>query len=84
LRLGNGRFICLVVASTPITDKINNDIAFKRIPEINRELRDKNDSFWIIGIDMENGGLNHLSDIGAILSRTSINTLTSGKAHLIV
>jgi len=79
LWLGYSRFIGFVMASPSVAYKINNNIALEGISKINRQLSDKNHRFGIIGIDMENGSLDHLGDIGAVLGRAGINALAGGK-----
>ena len=84
LRLSHGRFVGLVVPTSSITDQIYNHIALKCIPEIHRQLSDKNDCLRVIGIYVEDWRLHHLGNVGAVLSRPGIVGATGCKTDLII
>ena len=75
--------IRLVVSLLSITDNINDDICLELLSPISGELMDESDSFSIITVDVEDGTVVSLANVGSIW-RGSCETRVSGETDLIV
>lgn len=56
----------LIVPISPIPDNINEDVLGESLPVLHCNLHNLADNLWLIGIHVDNGGLNSLGDICAI------------------
>ena len=83
-RLGCARLVGFVVAVTAVAHQIDEDIAFEGITEIQRQAGHESDRFRVIGVDVENRRLHHLTDVGAVRGRTRIQRVRRGESHLVV
>jgi hypothetical protein len=81
--LGERRLVRLVVAMLAVADEINDDVLLELGTPIGGKLADKVDSLNIIGINVEDGGVDGLGDIGAIGGGTRVAGV-SGEADLVV
>ncbi|GBE46589.1 hypothetical protein BMS3Bbin11_01690 [bacterium BMS3Bbin11] len=72
------------MAMTPITDHVDNDIAFELFAIIECQPGYKNDGFRVISIDMKDRCLDHLCDISTVRGRTCIHRVAGGKTYLII
>lgn len=82
-RLGEGRLVGLVVTVLSVTVEIDNDIVLELGAPISSELADKVDSLHIIGVDVEDGGIDGLGDIGTVGGRAG-ETGVGGETNLVV
>ena len=83
-RLGRARLVGFVVAMTAVAHQVDEDIAFEGITEIQRQAGHESHGFRVIGINVENRRLNHLTDVGAVRGRTRIQRVGGGEANLVV
>lgn len=81
--LGKRGLVSLVVTMLSVADQVNDNIVLELGAPVGSELTDKVDSLNIVGIDVEDGGVNSLGDIRAVSSRAS-ETRVRGEANLVV
>ena len=82
-RLRETWLIRLVVSLLSIADDINDDIGLELLSPISSELMDESDSFSIIAVDVEDGTVVSLANVGSIW-RGSGETRVRGETDLIV
>ena len=70
--------------TAPVADEVNDDIFVELISVVHRQLRDEYDRLGIVSVDMKNGCLHHLGDVGAVFRRARIGALASRKTDLVV
>jgi hypothetical protein len=67
---GGGKKIIIFKISIPITDDVNKNILLELLSEFGRDFKDFVNQFRLVGIDVEYGGLDRVSDICAIKPRS--------------
>ena len=82
-RLREGGLVGLVVPATAETIHVDEHVAVEFLAEFEGELGDHADRFGVIAVHVENGGLDHLGDVGAVARGASVNRI-GGKADLVV
>ena len=65
-RLGEHGLIDLIMPMFPVPNQINYDILVERSPVLGGDAAHVNDSFGIISVDMENGGVDHATHVSAV------------------
>jgi len=82
-RLGETRFITFVVSPSAECVKVDHDIPLEFLSKIHSQGNHLSNCFGIFAIDMENGDLQHLCDVGSVGCAASLFRL-SGEADLII
>lgn len=80
-RLGCARLVGFVVAVTAVAHRVDEDITFKGVTEIERQTGHKGNGFRIVRVNVENRGLNHLTDISTVRRRTGIQRIRGGETN---
>src|SRR5690606_2562766 len=83
LRLGKFRLVALIVAMAPVTQQIDENVLEKFLPVFHRQVGGERNSFGIVTVDVKDGCVNDLCDIGAVDTRPRI-VIVGGKTHLVV
>ena len=65
-RLRHRGVITLIMTATAVADQVNDNVLTETLLELVRQLGCANNSFWIVPVDMEDGSLNHLGDVGGV------------------
>ena len=68
-RLSHHGFISFVVTVAAVADEIDNHVFAELVSPIHSQLGDEHHGFGVVAIDVENGGLNQLGDVGAVKRR---------------
>lgn len=82
-RLGERRLIGLVVTVTTVADNVDNNILLPLGPVVSSQLADEVDGLDVVAVDVEDGGIDGLGDIGRIWCRTRESRI-SGETDLVV
>jgi hypothetical protein len=82
-RLGEGRLIGLVVTVLSVAVEVDDDIVLELGAPIGGKLADEVDSLDIIGVDVEDGGIDGLGDIRAVGGRAG-ESRVGGETNLVV
>lgn len=82
-RLGETRLIGFVVTVSTVADDIDDDILFELGTVVGSKLAYKVHSLDVVTIDMEDGGIDGLGDIGGVRSGTG-ETRIGGEPDLVV
>jgi hypothetical protein len=69
-RLGERRLIGLVVTVLSVADDVDDDVLLELGPPVGGELADKVDGLDVVSVDVEDGGVDRLGDVGAVGRRT--------------
>ncbi|GBE24474.1 hypothetical protein BMS3Bbin02_00746 [bacterium BMS3Bbin02] len=72
LRLRERRFISLVVAESPVSNQIDDDITLERLTERKRHLCYSCYRFGVIPVDMEDWRFDGLGNVSGIVTRSGI------------
>ena len=83
-RLRHHRLVLLVVAELAEADDVDHDILAELLAELHGHLGDEGHRVGIVAIDMEDGRLDHLEDVGAVERGAIVAQVRSGKADLVV
>ena len=83
-RLSHRGLICLIVATPPITDEINDNILVEMIAVIHGQLRHEDDRLGVIAVNVKNGRLHHFCNVRAVLRGARVLALTGGESNLII
>ncbi len=81
--LGEGRLVRLVVAVLAVADHVNDDILLVLGAPVGGHLADKVDGLDVVGVDVEDGGVDGLGNVGAVGGRAGITGI-GGEADLVV
>lgn len=81
--LGEGRLVGLVVAVLAVADEIDNDVLLELSTPVGSELADEVDRLDVIGVDVEDRGVDSLGDISAVSGRTGEAGI-GGETNLVV
>ena len=60
-RLGQGRFVALVVAEAAIAEHVDHDLLGEQLAIFGRDFRCEHDGFRIVAVHMEDRRLHHLA-----------------------
>ena len=82
--LGDGRFVPLIVPPAAIAHHVNDHILVELHAIVQRQLGDEDHRLRVITIDMEDGRLDHLGNLSAVVGGAGVNLLTDGVAYLVV
>ena len=82
--LRRGRLVRLVVAVPAVADEVDDDVLAELHPVVERETRDEDDGLGVVGIHVEDRGLDHLGDVAAIERRSRVRRLAGREAELVV
>ena len=83
-RLGTAWFVSFVVATTTVADQIDHHVTLELHAVVDGQLGHKHDGFRVITIHMENRRLNHLGNVGCVLSGARVFRVADGEANLVV
>lgn len=83
VRLSEFRLVKLVVSITTITNNVNENILVESLSVFDCEFAHSVDGFWIISVDMNDWGIECLSDITAVEGASSINRIC-GETNLVI
>ena len=83
VRLREAGLIGLIVTVAAVANDVDDDIAAKGLTELQGELRGADDFHRAIAIHMEDGRLDHLRHVGAVVGRTGV-LRHRGEADLVV
>ncbi len=83
-RLGRGRLVRLVVAVAAVADEVDDDVLAEFHAVVEREARDEDHRFGVVGIHVEDRRLDHLGDVAAIERRARVCGLAGREADLVV
>jgi hypothetical protein len=81
--LGEGRFVGLVVAVPAVAVHVDHDVAPELLAELEGELGDHADVFGVVAVHVEDRGLDHLGDVGAVAAGARL-LRGGGEADLVV
>ena len=81
--LSEFRLVKLVVSITTITNNVNENILVESLSVFDCEFAHSVDGFWIISVDMNDWGIECLSDITAVERSSSVNRISS-ETNLII
>ncbi len=82
-RLGVGRFVALVVPVPAVAEQVDDDVAVELLAEVERQLGHEDGGLGVLAVDVEDGRLDHLGDVGAVRGRARIGGC-GGEADLVV
>jgi hypothetical protein len=82
-RLGEGRLIGLVVAVLSVAVEVNDNIVLELGAPIGSKLADKVDSLDVVGVNVENGSVDGLGNIGTVGGRSGESRI-GGETNLVV
>ena len=82
-RLGEGRFVGLVVAVPSIADDVQHDVGGEAHAEFRRHARAEDHRLGVVAVDVQDRRLDRLRDIGAIEPRIGVRR-HGGEADLVV
>ena len=60
------RLVALVMTVPAVADHVDDDRLLELLPELDGDLGNVRDRFGIIGVDVENRGLDHARHVGTI------------------
>ena len=83
-RLGGGRLVGLVVAVAAIADEVDDDVLLEGHAVVDRQLGHVGDGFRIVAVDVEDGRLHDLADVGAVEGRAHVQRMAGGEADAVV
>ena len=72
------------MTQTAVTDQIDDDILVELVAVVQGHAGDENDRLRVITVDVEDRGLDHLGDVGAVGRGTHVQGVAGGKANLVV
>ena len=81
--LSERRLVSLVVAVLSVADKVNNNVVLELGAPVSGQLAHVVDSLNIVGVDVEDGGVDGLGNIGTVGGGTS-ETGVGGETNLVV
>ena len=81
--MGETRFITFVVSPSAECVKVDHDIPLEFLSKVHSQRNHLGNCFGIFAIDMENGDLQHLCDVGGVGCAASLSWL-GGETNLIV
>ncbi len=82
-RLCKSGLICLVVTVATVAEQVDKHIPVEGLPEFHGHFDGKDDGFYIISIDVKNGGLRYLGDVGTVGTGTGVD-IVGRKSYLVV
>ena len=82
-RLGEGRLIGLVVTVLSVAVEIDHDIMLELGTPVSGKLAGKVNSLDVVGIDMEDGGIDSLGNVGTVGGRAS-ETRVGSETNLVI
>ena len=82
-RLGERRLVGFVVAQPPIAVEIDEHVAREAPPEVHRQLHRAIHGVGVVAVDVEDGRVDHLGDVGGVLARAAL-LRRGGEADLVV
>ena len=65
-RLRERGLVGLVVAVPPVADHVDDDVLAEGLPELEREPHHPDARFGVVAVDVEDGRLDHLGDVGRV------------------
>jgi len=83
-RLGCRGFVGLVMATAAVAHQIDDHVLLEFVAVIHGQLRDEKDRFRVIAVHVQDGRLDHLGHICAVLGRACIVLMTGGETDLVV
>jgi hypothetical protein len=82
-RLGETRVVQFIMSHFTVANNINDDVLSESLAVLSSVLKDLGDIFHGVSVNMENRGVNALSDISAVSSRSSL-VGSGSKSDLVV
>ena len=82
-RLGEERFVALVVAMAPVAIHIDDDVALEVLAELEREPGAPGDRERVVSINVKNRRLDHFGDVGGIKRGAGVGG-QRGEADLVI
>ena len=82
-RLGEGRFVALVVAEAAVAPHVDDDVAAEGLAEFDRQLAAEGDRLGIVAVDVEDRCLDCFRHVRAI-GRGATELRAGGEADLVV
>ena len=72
------------MAEAAVADKVDDDVLVELVTVVECETRHEQHGFGVVAIDVEDRGLDHLADIGAVGRRARVKRIAGRKADLVV
>jgi hypothetical protein len=82
-RLGETRVVQFIMTHLTVADNVNDYVLSESLAVLSSVLKDLSDIFHGVSVNMENRGVNALSDISAVSTRSSL-VRSGGKSNLVV
>ena len=83
-RLGLHRLLGLIMPPAAVADDVDDHILAEPHTVVGGQLGDEHHRLGVIAVDVEDGRLDDLGDLGAILRRAGVITAVGGEADLVV
>ena len=78
------RCVLLVMAQLAKAGDVDHDVLAKLHAELQRQLSRKHHSFRVVAIHVQNGGLDHLDNVGAERAGAHITRVRCGETDLVI
>ena len=83
-RLGRRGLVGLVVAQAAVADQVDDHVLVEGHAVVQRQLGDEQHGLGVVTVDVEDGRLDHLGDVGAVQGRAGIERVRGSEADLVV
>ena len=83
-RLGDHRLVLLVVAKLAEADDVDHYILGVLLTVLDGNLGNQRHGFRVVAINVEDRGIDHLEDVGTVVTRTIVARIGGGEANLVV
>ena len=83
-RLGLHRLLGLVMPPAAVADDVDHHILAEAHAVVGGQLGDEHHRLGVVAVDVEDGRLDDLGDLGAVLRRTGVIAAVGGEADLVV
>ena len=75
--LGKHRLVDFVVTVSSVTDQIDDDVGVEGLSEFGGDLGDVDNSIWIVGVDVEDGGVDDSANVGTVRRGSRVSRISS-------